>query len=83
MSLEQLDRARGSGTSLVSWAIPNRYPISKANAFITQELGTANNIKCRVNRASVQSALRHIAAKLKLYKSVPSTGLLFFSGQWV
>jgi len=81
--LYQMSMASGSGTSLISYYIPSKYPIGKVNAFLTQEASTAGNIKSRVNRQSVESALRHILAKTKLYRSIPNTGLVLFSGQWV
>nr|QBK87930.1 MAG: peptide chain release factor 1, N-fragment [Marseillevirus LCMAC202] len=81
--LRQLSVSSGSGTSLISYYIPGGYPIGKVNAFLTRETATASNIKSRVNRQSVQSALRAVCSKTKLYKSIPDTGLVLFSGQWV
>lgn len=50
---------------------------------LTDELGAASNIKSRENRQSVQSALRSILARLKLYRNVPENGLVIFAGDVV
>ena len=42
---------------------------------LTQEYGTASNIKSRVNRLSVLSAITSTQQKLKLFNRVPDTGL--------
>ena len=81
--LGQMAQATGSGTSLISYYISGGYPIGKVNAFLTREEKTASNIKNRVNRQSVESALRSTASKVKLFKNIPDTGLVLFSGQWV
>lgn len=41
--------------------------ISDAQAMLTHEYGTASNIKSRVNRLSVLSAISSAQARLKLY----------------
>ena len=44
------------------------------------EFGTATNIKSRVNRLSVLSAITSTQQKLKLFKSVPDNGLVIYCG---
>lgn len=43
-------------------------------------MSTAKNIKDRTNRQSVQSALKSVIEKLKLYKKLPGNGLCILSG---
>ena len=54
--------------------------ISRASAMLTQEYGTASNIKSRVNRLSVLAAITSTQQRLKLYTRVPPNGLVLFVG---
>ena len=47
---------------------------------LTQEYGTASNIKSRVNRLSVLAAITSTQQRLKLYSRVPPNGLVLFVG---
>jgi len=47
---------------------------------LTEEYGTASNIKSRVNRLSVLSAITATNGRLKLYNKVPENGLVLFCG---
>ena len=47
---------------------------------LTEEYGTAKNIKSCVNRLSVLSAITTTQHKLKLYKNIPPNGLIIYSG---
>lgn len=47
---------------------------------LTQEFGTASNIKSRVNRLSVLAAITSTQQRLKLYNRVPPNGLVLFVG---
>lgn len=47
---------------------------------LTQEHGTAANIKSHVNKLSVQMAITSAQARLKLYTRVPPNGLALFVG---
>lgn len=47
---------------------------------LTQEYGTASNIKSRVNRQSVLAAITSTQQRLKLYNRVPPNGLVLFVG---
>jgi peptide chain release factor subunit 1 len=44
------------------------------------ELGTASNIKSRVNRLSVLGAITSVQQRLKLYTRVPTNGLVIYCG---
>ena len=54
--------------------------ISDSAAMLTHEYGTASNIKSRVNRLSVLSAISSAQARLKLYNRVPPNGLVLYVG---
>lgn len=54
--------------------------VSRASAMLTQEFGTASNIKSRVNRLSVLAAITSTQQRLKLYNRVPPNGLVLFVG---
>ncbi|KAF8842540.1 peptide chain release factor eRF/aRF subunit 1 [Paxillus ammoniavirescens] len=78
--IKSLDSARGAGTSMISLIIPPKDQISRASAMLTQEYGTASNIKSRVNRLSVLAAITSTQQRLKLYHRVPPNGLVLFVG---
>ncbi|GBE82764.1 peptide chain release factor eRF/aRF subunit 1 [Sparassis latifolia] len=78
--IKSLDAARGAGTSMISLIMPPKDQISRISAMLTQEYGTASNIKSRVNRLSVLAAITSTQQRLKLYNRVPPNGLVLFVG---
>jgi len=78
--IESLDSARGAGTSMISLIIPPTDQISRVSAMLSQEYGTISNIKSRVSRLSVLSAIIGTSQRLKLYSRVPPNGLVLFVG---
>ncbi|KAJ7063602.1 peptide chain release factor eRF1/aRF1 [Mycena amicta] len=78
--IKSLDSARGAGTSMISLILPPKDQISRASGMLTQEYGTASNIKSRVNRLSVLAAITSTQQRLKLYNRVPPNGLVLFVG---
>lgn len=78
--IKNLESARGNGTSMISLIIPPKEQIARWNQKLTEEYGTASNIKSRVNRLSVLSAITSTQQKLKLYNKVPANGLLVYCG---
>lgn len=78
--IKGLEMARGNGTSMISLIIPPKGQISLTQKMLTEEYGTASNIKSRVNRLSVLSAITSTQQKLKLYNSIPKNGLVVFCG---
>ncbi|GMM36985.1 translation termination factor eRF1 [Saccharomycopsis crataegensis] len=78
--IKRLENARGNGTSMISLIIPPKGQISILNKMLTDEYGTASNIKSRVNRLSVLSAITSTQQKLKLYNKVPPNGLVIYCG---
>lgn len=78
--IKRLESARGNGTSMISLVIPPKDQISMMQKKLTDEYGTASNIKSRVNRLSVLSAITSTQQKLKLYNKVPPNGLVLYCG---
>jgi len=78
--IKSLTSARGDGTSMISLICPPREQIAKVNSMLTTEAGTASNIKSRVNRQSVMSAISSTQQRLKLYNRIPDNGLVIFVG---
>ncbi|KAH9825582.1 eukaryotic peptide chain release factor subunit 1, partial [Teratosphaeria destructans] len=73
--------ARGNGTSMISLIIPPKDQVSRAAKMLAEEFGTASNIKSRVNRLSVLSAITSTQQRLKLYSKVPPNGLVVYCGE--
>jgi peptide chain release factor subunit 1 len=78
--IKNLEQARGAGTSVISLILTPREQISVMNKKLTEEYGTASNIKSRVNRLSVQEAITSTQQRLKLYNKVPENGLVLYCG---
>ncbi|KAJ1660098.1 translation termination factor eRF1 [Dispira simplex] len=78
--IKSLERARGNGTSMISLIIPPKDQIARVAKMLADEYGTASNIKSRVNRLSVLSAITSAQQKLKLYTRVPENGLVVYCG---
>ncbi|KAJ5643062.1 Peptide chain release factor eRF1/aRF1 [Penicillium longicatenatum] len=79
--IKRLESARGNGTSMISLIIPPKDQISRAAKMLAEEYGTASNIKSRVNRLSVLSAITSTQQRLKLYNKVPPNGLVVYCGE--
>lgn len=78
--IKSLEAARGNGTSMISLIIPPKDQISRVAKMLADEFGTASNIKSRVNRLSVLSAITSVQQRLKLYSKVPTNGLVVYCG---
>lgn len=78
--IKALTKARGNGTSMISLIIPSGDQISRASNMLTEEYGTASNIKNRVNRLSVLDAITSTQQRLKLYNKTPPNGLIIYCG---
>ena len=68
--IKSLEAARGNGTSMISLILPPKDQISRAAKMLADEFGTASNIKSRVNRLSVLSAITSTQQRLKLFTKV-------------
>mmetsp|Transcript_6403 Transcript_6403/g.19026 ORF Transcript_6403/g.19026 Transcript_6403/m.19026 type:complete len:437 (-) Transcript_6403:571-1881(-) len=78
--VKSLAAARGNGTSMISLILPPKDQISRATKMLADEYGTASNIKSRVNRLSVLSAITSTQQRLKLFTKVPPNGLIIYCG---
>lgn len=78
--IKSLEAARGNGTSMISLILPPKSQISAAAKMLADEFGTASNIKSRVNRLSVLSAITSTQQRLKLFTKVPPNGLVIYCG---
>jgi peptide chain release factor subunit 1 len=79
-TIQYLDSVKGNGTSMISLLIPPREQLHKVNQMLTEEFSTATNIKSRVNRQSVLTAITSAQNRLKLYSRVPPNGLVLYCG---
>eukprot|EP00920_Eleutheroschizon_duboscqi_P018198 GHVT01043439.1.p1 GENE.GHVT01043439.1~~GHVT01043439.1.p1 ORF type:complete len:431 (+),score=91.31 GHVT01043439.1:172-1464(+) len=78
--VKSLECARGNGTSMISLVIKPKDEVSRVNKMLADEYGTASNIKSRVNRLSVLSAITSTQQRLKLYNRTPGNGLVVYCG---
>ncbi len=78
--IARLDATKGAGTSMISLIIRPGEQVSKMTRMLTEEYGAASNIKSRVNRLSVQSAIQSALQRLKHYNQAPPNGLVVFCG---
>jgi len=78
--IKRLNEARGNGTSIISLILPPGDQICRVNRMLTEEYGTATNIKSRVNRLSVLDAITAAQQRLKLYPRTPPNGLVMYCG---
>ena len=92
MSLENLKiknlikkggKIKGSGTSMITMAIKAGGNLHDANSKLTNEYGTASNVKSRVNRQSILTAITTAQVALKNFKQTPPNGLVLFCGEGI
>ncbi len=78
--ISELEQYKGRHTELVSVYIPQDYDMNKIINHLSQEQGTASNIKSASTRKNVQDALERMIQHLRLFKKTPENGLLVYSG---
>jgi len=78
--IKKLREAKGNGTSMISLIIPPKTQVAAIGKLLQEEQGTATNIKSRVNRLSVLSAIASARERLKLYNKIPNNGLVVYCG---
>lgn len=78
--LEDLRSKTGRGTELISLYIPPEKQISDVTAQLRDEHGQAANIKSKLTRTNVQSALESVMARLRLIPKAPPNGVAIFVG---
>ena len=78
--LDELSQIRGRHTELVTVYVPSGYNINEIKTLITNEQGTATNIKSKTTKKNVVNSLEKVGQKLKLYNLTPENGLILFCG---
>ena len=78
--IKELDSIRGRHTELVTVYVPSGYDLNKIIGHLSQEQGTASNIKDKTTRDHVIDSLEKMIRHLRLFKKTPPNGLAAFSG---
>ena len=78
--IKELKSYKALHTEYVSVYVPAGYDLNKINSHLSDELGTASNIKSSATRKNVQGALDKMLQTLKLFKKTPPNGLALFAG---
>jgi len=78
--IKKLGSIRGRHTELITIYVPAGANLNIVGTQVTQEQGTAANIKSKTVRKNVLGALEKVAQHLKLYRSTPPNGLAIFCG---
>lgn len=78
--VKDMAKHKGRHTELVSVYIPVGYDLNKIIQHLSQEQGTASNIKSAATRNNVVNALEKMIQHLRLFKRTPEHGLAVFSG---
>ncbi|MFC1722527.1 peptide chain release factor aRF-1 [Nanoarchaeota archaeon] len=78
--IKELLPKRGRHTELVTVYVPSGYDLNAITQHLSQEQGTASNIKSKGTRENVIGALERMIQHLKLFKRTPPNGLAIFSG---
>ena len=79
--LKDLSDFRGNGTSLITVMVQSGGDLNGMKRLLVDEYGTATNIKSRVNRQSVLSAITSAQHKLKQYNKLPPNGIVLYCGE--
>lgn len=77
--LEYLRNKKGRGTELISLYIPPDKQLSDVTSQLKTEHSQASNIKSKVTRTNVQSAIDSLLSRLK-YLEIPENGIVYFTG---
>lgn len=82
-SIERLERKKSfnGATCLVTLYMPHGTSIPDVTNQLTDERGTAANIKSKQTGKAVTAALSSILSRLKQLKTLPKNGLVIFCGQ--
>jgi len=78
--LKVLAKKKGRHTELITVYVADGYNLDKVTARLSEEQGTASNIKSSATRKNVTTALTKILQHLKLFKRRPKNGLAIFCG---
>lgn len=78
--METLKKCRGRHTELITVYIPPTTMMEQVINQLSQEQGTASNIKSSSTRKNVTDALEKVIQHLRTYKRTPEHGLAIFCG---
>ena len=78
--LEEIRSKKGRGTELISLYIPHDKQISDVVAQLRDEHGQAANIKSKLTKTNVQSALESLMSRLRYIPRAPAYGVVLFTG---
>lgn len=78
--LEEIDKAQGRGTELVSVYIPPNRPVFDVTNYLRGEVSQSSNIKSASTRKHVQQAIESCISRIKGYRMPPPNGLVVFAG---
>lgn len=78
--INELKSYKAPHTEFVSVYIPKGYEMCKIIQHLSEEQGTASNIKSASTRKNVQSALEKMIQHLRTIEKTPANGLAVFSG---
>jgi len=78
--VKELEQYRAAHTEFVTVYVPAGYDLNKIIGHLSQEQGTATNIKSASTRKNVIDALERMIQHLRIYKQTPKNGLVAFSG---
>jgi peptide chain release factor subunit 1 len=79
-ALEEIEKAQGRGTELVSVYVPPDRPIFEVTNYLRGEYSQSSNIKSASTRKHVMQAIESIINRLKQWKMPPPNGLVCFVG---
>lgn len=79
-TIKELEGYRGRHTELITVLVPADFNIFQVITQITDEIGTASNIKSNSTRKNVITALERAARKLKDLGRTPKNGVAIYSG---
>ncbi len=78
--IKELEKCRARHTEFISVYIPQDYDLNKVINHLSQEQGTASNIKSTSTRKNVIDSLEKMIQHLRLFKSTPPNGFAVFAG---
>src|SRR5437867_748675 len=79
-ALEEIEKAQGRGTELVSVYVPPDRPVFEVTNYLRGEYSQSSNIKSASTKKHVMQAIESIINRLKEYKMPPPNGLVCFTG---
>lgn len=79
--LEQLEKAKGQHTELVSLYIPPTKAVHDVTNYLRSEYAQSSNIKSTGTRKNVQAAIQSALGRLKNLRTFPANGLAIFVGE--